>query len=398
MPLVGFEKQRAFPGVIPDLSRQPKLRPMARAWPLSWVFCGVVLLKLMLYLVAWGRSATFPPEYYQGSRPNVDFSNIHAPLRSLVSYDALWYLELVAHGYSPGRESGAFYPAWPLLLKLLGCADGRWGPLVAAGGSALLWVLGIVVLFRWCSASFSSETAWSVVLANLLLPSSMTFWIGFTESLFFCLYACLLAFSDGKKPWLAWGAAFLLSLTRPVGIFLLIIPAIGWLLGIRRWFSAGCIVAFLAGWMVYFVVMWCCLGHPLAGWEAQKLHVNQPSLRYVADIPKFLKSFVNITSLHDPTGSFLDRLMFVGSFWGIIRLWRWQPTWCFATLAMLLIPAMTNQFLSFSRFTVVAIPLLFPMGELLLKTAWPLLVCWILLAMAVQYYLISQYFSAGWGT
>jgi uncharacterized membrane protein YdfJ with MMPL/SSD domain len=47
---------------------------------------------------------------------------------------------------------------------------------------------------------------------------------------------------------------------------------------------------------------------------------------------------------------------------------------------------------------VVAIPLLFPMGELLLKTAWPLLVCWILLAMAAQYYLISQYFSAGWGT
>ena len=118
----------------------------------------------------------------------------------------------------------------------------------------------------------------------------------------------------------------------------------------------------------------------------------------MTDIPKFLKSFVHITSFHDPTGSFLDRLMFVGSFWGIVRLWQWQPAWCLATAAMLLIPAMTNQFLSFSRFTVVAIPLLFPMGELLLKMPFPWLMGWILLAMAAQYYLMSQYFSSGWGT
>ncbi len=398
MPLVVFEKQRAFFDIITDQVKHPRLLTKARAWPVSRVCYGVILLKLILYLVAWGRSATLRAEYYQDSRPHVDFSRILPPLRSLASYDALWYLELVSHGYSPGRESGAFYPAWPLLLKLLGCADSGWSPVIAAGCSTLLWAMGIGVLFRWCSATFSGVTAWSVVLANLLLPSSMTFWIGFTESLFFFLYACLLAFSSGSKPWVAWGSAFLLSLTRPVGIFLMIIPAIGWLVGARRRFSAACVLAFLAGWIVYFVVMWACLGHPLAGWEAQKLHVNQPSLRYVTDIPKFLKSFVHITSFHDPTGSFLDRLMFVGSFWGIVRLWQWQPAWCLATAAMLLIPAMTNQFLSFSRFTVVAIPLLFPMGELLLKMPFPWLMGWILLAMAAQYYLMSQYFSSGWGT
>lgn len=398
MPLVVFEKQRAVFDVDSDLSRQYKPRPKTRAWQLSWVCYAVILLKLAVYLVAWGRSATLPTEYYQESLPRVDFSRIRPSVRNLASYDALWYLELVSHGYSPNRESGAFYPAWPVLLKWLGCADSGWSPVIAAGCSTLLWSMGLGVLFRWCSATHSSATAWSVLLANLLLPSSMTFWIGFTESLFFFLYACLLAFSDGTKPWVAWGSAFVLSLTRPVGIFLMIIPAIGWLMGARRRFCTGCILAFLAGWMVYFVAMWTCLGHPLAGWEAQKLHVNQPSLRYVADIPKFLKSFVHVTSLHDPTGSFLDRLMFVGSFWGIVRLWRWQPTWCVATLAMLLIPAMTNQFLSFSRFTIVAIPLLFPIGEMLLKTPFPLLGVWILLAMSVQYHLISQYFSSGWGT
>lgn len=398
MPLVVFEKQRASFDIIPNLSRHQKPLSKARAWHVSRVCYGVILLKLIMYLVAWGRSATFQAEYYQDSRPRVDFSRIPPPLRSLASYDALWYLELVSHGYSPGRESAAFYPAWPLLLKLLGCADCGWSPLIAAGLSTLLWAMGIGVLFRWCSETFSCVTAWSVVLANLLLPSSMTFWVGFTESLFFFLYACLLAFSDGAKPWVAWGSAFLLSLTRPVGIFLMIIPAIGWLMGIRRRFAGACVLAFLAGWMVYFVVMWICLGHPLAGWEAQKLHVNQPSLRYVMDIPKFLRSFVHVTSLHDPTGSFLDRLVFVGSFWGVIRLWRWQPIWCLATMAMLLIPAMTNQFLSFSRFTIVAIPLLFPIGDWLLKMPFYLLSIWILLAMAAQYHLISQYFSAGWGT
>jgi len=398
MPLLVFEKQPALSDVGLPVIRPQRPAGRARTGRWSWWIYGVILLKMTLYLVAWGRSATLPAEYYQGSRPQVDFSGIHPSLRSLVSYDASWYLELVVHGYSPGRESSAFYPAWPLLLKGLGCDQGRWSPLVATGCSALLWAAGVGILFRWCSASFSRETAWSVVLANLLLPSSMTFWIGFTESLFFFLYACLLAFSAATRPWLAWGSAFVLSLTRPVGIFLLILPAIDGLLGVRRRFSVGCVLAFLAGWMVYFGVMWACLGHPLAGWEAQKLHVNQPSLRYVADLPKFLGSFVHVTSLHDPTGSFVDRLMFVGAFWGVVRLWRWKPAWCLATLAMLLIPAMTNQFLSFSRFTVVAIPLLFPIGELLLKTPWPWLVFGILLALAVQYHLISQYFSLGWGT
>jgi len=398
MPLAELDKQRAFRDFISDLIRQALPRPKASACRLSWVCFGVVLLKLVVYFIAFVRSPSFPAEHYQDFLPRVDFSNTSARFGNLANCDALWYLELVAHGYSPGQGSSAFYPAWPLLLKGLGCDQGRWSPLVATGCSALLWAAGVGILFRWCSASFSRETAWSVVLANLLLPSSMTFWIGFTESLFFFLYACLLAFSAATRPWLAWGSAFVLSLTRPVGIFLLILPAIDGLLGVRRRFSVGCVLAFLAGWMVYFGVMWACLGHPLAGWEAQKLHVNQPSLRYVADLPKFLGSFVHVTSLHDPTGSFVDRLMFVGAFWGVVRLWRWKPAWCLATLAMLLIPAMTNQFLSFSRFTVVAIPLLFPIGELLLKTPWPWLVFGILLALAVQYHLISQYFSLGWGT
>ena len=361
--------------------------------------CGVVLLvKIGVYLLALYNALGVNIDVIEYARPRWNYKRIEPSLLHLASCDVQWYLEIVSIGYSPGKDSGAFYPAWPMILRLLGCQESAWSPLIAAVASGVLWSAGLVLLFRWASATLSKPIAWSMVLANLLLPSSMTFWIGFTESLFFLLFVSFLAFAEGRRFWISWIAAFCLSLTRPVGIFLIVIPGVWWLLNLRRRFATGCILSFLAGWSVYFAIMWTTMGHPLAGWAAQKYHINEPSLRYVTDIPRFLNSLFNITSFHNPTGSLLDRVAFVAAFWGILRLWKIRPSWCLATQLMLLIPAMTNQFLSFSRFTIVAIPLLVPIGEMLLRLRLRWLCLWISLSLATQYYLIHQFFTFGWGT
>jgi hypothetical protein len=198
--------------------------------------------------------------------------------------------------------------------------------------------------------------------------------------------------------WIALVAALLLSIARPVGIFVVLIPVIWWILGIRRLFSTFCIFVFLTGFILYFVVMWYSLGSPFAGWAAQKFHVNKPSLIYVLDFPKFINSLFNITSFHDPQGSFLDRFIFVMAFWCVVRLWRIRPSWCMVSMLMLLVPAMTNQFLSFSRFTIVVIPLFIPMGEMLIQLRWPALSALVVGSLATQFYLISRFFSFEWAT
>ena len=358
----------------------------------------VFLVKILLYGIAWNKSPTVPETFFDGSKTRVDYSRFHPAIRKLAIFDAGWYLDIVSNNYTNGKDSGAFYPLWPFLLSVFGCANNPWAPLVSAGLSVVFWCFGLGLIFSWAAKEFSYHMAWCVVLVNLLLPSSMTFWLGFTESLFFFLFASFLKYSVGARLWISLVAALLLSVSRPVGIFVVLMPVIWWVLGIRRLFSAFCILAFVAGFMLYFGVMWYSLGSPFAGWSAQKFHVNKPSLSYVVDFPKFIDSLFNITSFHDPQGSFLDRFIFVISFWCVVRLWWIRPSWCVVSMLMLLVPAMTNQFLSFSRFTIVVIPLFIPMGEILIQLRWPALSALIFGSLATQFYLISRFFSFEWAT
>ena len=140
------------------------------------------------------------------------------------------------------------------------------------------------------------------------------------------------------------------------------------------------------------------MGDPLDGWIAQKYHTNQPSLLYLFEMKKFFNSFLLVKSFHDPVGSFVDRFVFILAIICVLRLWLIRPSWCLSACCMLLIPAMTNQFLSFSRFTIVVIPLLVPIGLALLQMKKHWLFCVIALSLGTQYYLIYSYFSGEWGT
>lgn len=371
------------------------------------ICCYVCFLKIMIYAVTFYGTPLIDQIEKKNGVGIAKFPIISAASVQLYHCDNIYYLGLASHGYSQSfSKYAAFYPAWPMLLRFFGCGefDGMyesgfyWSPLVSAVISIVFWAAGLFLLFRWATRTMSSRMAWSIVLANLLLPSSMTFWIGFSESLFFFLFVCFLVFSDGARPWLAWIAAFFLSLTRPVGIMVLIIPAVSVLIDHRRKVAIGSVFGFLLGWVVYFGTMWYTMGDPLSGWIAQKFYTNQPSLLYLFEMKKFFNSFMLVKSFHDPVGSFLDRFVFILAVICVLRLWLIRPSWCLAACCMLLIPAITNQFLSFSRFTIVVIPLLVPIGLALLQMKKHWLFCVIALSLGTQYYLIYSYFSGEWGT
>jgi hypothetical protein len=82
----------------------------------------------------------------------------------------------------------------------------------------------------------------------------------------------------------------------------------------------------------------------------------------------------------------LDRMMFIGSLVFIVPASRFRLGWGAVCVAIVLIPASTNWFLSFSRFSIVAIPLWIVVGIRVSK--WDPFV----MRVAVAYSLIIQ----GW--
>lgn len=370
-------------------------------------FFYVLVLKMMIYVISFIGTPVLEKIVEKKYVGIAKSAVIQSALLQFYHFDNFGYLNLASDGYSNSLPAfTALYPAWPMLLRIFGCGkyDGiyesglYWSPFVSALISMGFWAIGLLLLFRWAARTMSLRMAWSIVLANILLPSSMTFWIGFSESLFFLLFVCFLVFGDSARPWLAWIAAFFLSLTRPVGIMILIIPVVSVLINSRRNIAIGSVFGFLSGWVVYFGIMWYTMDNPLAGWIAQKYHTNQPSLLYILEVQKFFHSFVLVKSFHDPVGSFLDRFVFVLVCICLLRLWFIRPSWCLTAFSMLLIPAMTNQFLSFSRFTIVVIPLLVPLGLFILNLNKSWLICLILLSLGAQYYLIYSYFCGNWAT
>ena len=267
------------------------------------------------------------------------------------------YLWIAEHGYTPDNPSNAFYPLWPAILKILGISASSNAPTLAAWTAFALWACSMRQLYRWIQRRFGEPVAWSTLLVFLLLPSSIFFWIGFTESLFLALFTTYLTSLNRTNRIPALLAAGLLPLARPVGICLAVIPFVEWLRGRSRSFQAVTMVCFLMGFGTYLSIMRAATGDVFAGFHAQQYFVNSPSLSHLLEPGRLVLQFFRFEELHSPQGSMLDRAMFLGCLALIVPVSRLRLSWGAVCLAIVVIPASTNWFLSFSRFSIVAIPL-----------------------------------------
>ncbi len=138
------------------------------------------------------------------------------------NWDAAHYATIATSGYTQPAQS-AFYPLFPLLIRLatpLTLGD----PLLAGIVLANLCAFGALVFFRaLAERELGPRRARRALLYFALFPVGIFLAAGYSESLFLLLsLAAFLALGQGK--WLAAGGlAALATLTRPVGV-LLVIP------------------------------------------------------------------------------------------------------------------------------------------------------------------------------
>jgi len=183
-------------------------------------------------------------------------SNLPKLISSLANFDGVYYVRIATQGYSQFEQ--AFFPLYPLLIKILSPVFTNNRLLTGLIISNLSFLLGLFVFVKYLHETQSTKhkadktgvemeglpaarssivsiferaltggksrqdpSVW-IVLFLLVFPTSFFFGAVYTEGLFFLLVISSLYFVKKERYILAGIFAFLASLTRLLGVFLII--------------------------------------------------------------------------------------------------------------------------------------------------------------------------------
>lgn len=189
------------------------------------VFLAVRMGLFLIGLIAPGLFAPLDPVSVPGwpARPVPD-EGWQSAVTAWERFDALWFLRIADSGYAAGDGSAAFFPLYPLAIRLVAIPLG--GRPLGAGflvsNAALLAALAILYLLT--ASETSERTARTTVALVCLFPTSYFLFMPYSESLFLLLAVGALWAARRDRWALAGIAAVLAGLTRSIGLVL--VPAL----------------------------------------------------------------------------------------------------------------------------------------------------------------------------
>jgi hypothetical protein len=189
-----------------------------------WAFLGARILLTVISVIGGGMLA-LPP----GQPPtDAGFPNPgllpgwQMAVTALQRQDAQWFLRLATAGYSHGDNSAAFFPAFPLAIRIANAVPGV-GPLGAALLVANACAFGALVLLHALSRfELGDAAARRAVLFSALFPTAFFLYAPYTESLF--LLTSLACFWFARRDRWVWAAVAgaVGAATRSIGIVLIL--------------------------------------------------------------------------------------------------------------------------------------------------------------------------------
>jgi hypothetical protein len=370
---------------------------------LSLVFLALLAYKIV-YLLAISSAISIWPEDAHAEMFHSD-NQVSTPDGHLTfdchfaSWDAEHYLDIASDGYAAGSSRCAFYPLFPMMIRYFSVVSGGSqllaGMVLANAFSIAGWLLFFVLVRR----RFRESVAMLSVLLLVAFPGSLFFQFVYTESLFFLLLLLLLLGLEQERFWLAMMAAFLLPLTRAVGLFC-VFPLL-WhaLTNLRsdRWMklrekipwltknlvapgagSAGrtpsrgqsarrcgwLLLTPVCGWGAYLALMKLSTGNAFEGFAAQE-QFGMESIGNLLKLPHFVYALLTPSSLSSTRGSLVDRISFMLLLYCFPLIWRLDKGWFLWSLFLGIVPAMSGMFVSYTRFAAVVFPLFVAMAVFL---------------------------------
>lgn len=339
-----------------------------------WAGKTVAVVLLALAAESWGDTSRF-------GLTAVRWPQVGPPTMEsrLGAWDAAHYLLLATGGYFDGLPSCAFHPLWPFVMRCLHAVGlpWLWGSVVAAQAfSSLACAMFHQLALRRVTPSIAR---WSLALL-VVFPGSVFLHFPYSENLFLLELCLLMDALDRRR--LGWAvlAAFLMPLTRPVGILCGLplawslvagttaswdpqgagspaeVPSpssvIGALSRPGPWVVLGALVM---GWVSHLLLMWTWTGNAWASIDAQA-HWGLHAPAHLVDPVRSVILWTRASAWHAMVGSFLDRLVFVPVLATAILLWRRATSDALWILSLGILTAMSGGFSSYVRFAAMAIP------------------------------------------
>jgi Gpi18-like mannosyltransferase len=136
-------------------------------------------------------------------------------------WDSGWYEKIAAFGYITPK-SAAFFPLYPMLMKMLSIFTGI--SLISAGLiiSNISFLMVIYFARKLFLIDYSEKETNMIILLLIFFPTSYYFSAVYTEALFMLL-VLLTIYNIRKRNWMLAGiAGFFATLTRNTGVFLVL--------------------------------------------------------------------------------------------------------------------------------------------------------------------------------
>ncbi len=197
-----------------------------RGWLPALRYCAIVYLLVRIALVLLGASAWALTSEDESVGPNGKVAALtngwHNAITGWNKQDSLWFLEIAQHGYSASNNSAAFYPGYPVLIRIVGYLTA--GHLLVAAyivsNGALLAALAI--LYRLTEREYDLATARRAVLYLAIFPTAFFLFDTYSEALFLLFAVGTLALARNGRWWWAGLAGAGATLTRSTGVVLVL--------------------------------------------------------------------------------------------------------------------------------------------------------------------------------
>jgi hypothetical protein len=202
--------------IVRDRDEAISLSPWGAFWRsrlLVWVSGCVALLVMGTS----GNEWSVDPNSLSGSFGRVG-NVLMAPA---IRWDSIWYVQIAHSGYSNSHDP-AFFPLYPLLIRVVGWVVGSL-PVAGLLVSLVSLLAALEIVRRLTELELGIEAAGAAVLLLAFSPMAVFFSAVYTESLFLALSAGMFLAARRERWWLAGVLGGLSAATRVTGV-LLVIP------------------------------------------------------------------------------------------------------------------------------------------------------------------------------
>ncbi|MGI8595555.1 MAG: mannosyltransferase family protein [Solirubrobacteraceae bacterium] len=211
---------------------QDRRRSLRTAWQALWWSRAVVWASGLVAIAAVGTKETSAARFDAPglTRPFGAFGD--AIVGPAARWDSHWFLTIADEGYGGEPQRAAFFPLYPLLVRVLGALG---SPLVA--GIAVSMVATFAALYlldRLATLELGPEAARRSVLLLAFFPTALFLSAVYAEALFLALAVGTMYFGRTQRWALAGVCGMLAAATRSSGLLLLVPLAVLYLYGPRE--------------------------------------------------------------------------------------------------------------------------------------------------------------------